>query len=163
MNTSSSTASPLQEVTPLNEWSVGKDFCFRCSFYVKMDGHVERCRIKDLKDVTLISSSGEWSIIKLKAWIGDTMHRLDVQVISILLKIPDKDKDQFTQDKCNGKAQASWLSTYSNWTGTQTGHKSMSTQFESLYKELRSDYIDSLLLNSTVSLEDVNLYIASIY
>jgi len=163
MLASSSITMPSQEITPLNEWSVGKEFCYRCNYYVKMEGHIGRCKIKDLRDVNLLSSSGEWSVDKLKAWVGDTTHRLDVQIISILLKIPDKDKEQYVQDRCNGRAQANWLSNYSNWSGLQTGYKSLSTQFESLYKTFRSDYVDSLLLDSKITLEDVDIYVTSLY
>jgi hypothetical protein len=151
------------EIVPLNEWTEGKDFCFRCNFYVVMRGHEERCRIPNLKDVNMVESSGAWSATKAKAWLGDAVHRLDVQVVAMLINLNDKEKGQFVNDQCSGEFQANWLKYHENCHNDGRSDKTLSTHFEANYKHLREEYLHHLLEGYGKSQIDVDIYLTSLY
>lgn len=122
-----------------------KVLCSVCGFFVNPNNHEQRC---NPDGVSRKPTSDKWSEAKLSAWLGDVMHRQDMQLLAIILEIPDKERETFVQSHCSGHAQQQWWNSFSNQTVSE---KTASKRFESQYPELRSRYLKSLGENLTAS------------
>lgn len=145
---------------PKNTWKEGKELCLRCNFYVKLEGHESRCNpiptgVEEKKDT--------WALPKTQAWLGDTLHRFDIQVISLMLNIPDKEREAFVQKYCSGASQSIWYIQHVDKDQDISKSKMISTIFESKYAEMREKYIEIEFGGKGVSSKLVSQNISNLY
>jgi len=126
--------------------SGGRVFCPNCECEVRPFGHESRCR--PTRGGTDRSSS-TWDARRRRAWIGDTIHKLDVQLGALMTGINDRDLGRFFQNHTSAESQADyWRSlpdTSDLCVPPGTNDHAISTAFEASYKgRFRSDYLRSL-------------------
>jgi len=126
---------------------VKKKLCNKCGFMVKVDGHDSRCvpqpRVPDSK---FVSRAEDWDKRRHRAWIGDSVHRLDVQLIALYKKIQGPELEGFVQSYVSGEAQADyWRSILDKSDLAQpqsSGTHALSSAFECNYSGwFRSEYL----------------------
>jgi len=138
-----------------------KKLCNKCKFYIEPVDHEARCS-EARKDSPSIERFGEtWSSTKTMAWINDTIHRLDVQTASLLLKVNDNEKERFVTSYTSGIAQHSYLIELEMKHIKPDEPRAGSTAFEAMYAgEFRVRYLISkfgtdmamLIINNVIKL-----------
>jgi len=109
--------------------------CTVCGFNVKVEGHINRCRIQPHNVV-----SNEQ--VKL-AWIGDAIHVLDIRILLLASSVESKNLQFMAESFISRTAQKEYLlSVGVSLPSTSTNHD-WSTVFESMYHgEFREIYLE---------------------
>jgi len=127
----------------------GKVFCERCSFFVKPEGHEERCRVGSDPGVSLERFG--------RSQLGDALHRFDVRLYLLSTGVPKKEVGFRTDQLICGKAQAAWYSAYdgAKYPATGSSVDSLSTAFEASYSgEFRAAYRSSVIPVASMVIPD---------
>lgn len=107
-----------------------KGFCDVCKFTVVLEGHVDRCRQP--------RENGKWKQIEKDAWIGDTVHRLDVQLGLIMCGVSDGMLGGEMSELVSSMQQAKYWHSLNDTTNlaqpSGSSDHSVATAFECNYK-----------------------------
>jgi len=129
--------------------SVEKQWCSACLCVVNPVGHVERCRpVNSGSGFGVMKTSG-WSDLRLLAWVGDTLLKVDVQVGLLLCHVPGERLDQCMQSLISNANLARYWSGLGSYDGLDmpsgTSEHSLATAFEANYfGEFRSQFLRSV-------------------
>lgn len=112
-----------------------KTWCDVCGCMVKWDGHSERCKPKREKG---------WSEKRVAAWVGDTIHRLDIKLIALNMGLESDALEIFMQQYIVNAAMAVYMRDFHAADVMSSDH-TLGTEFESRYVDsFRVEYLERL-------------------
>lgn len=122
----------------------GYSWCDKCSFVIKTEGHELRCRVQ-IKRV----ARGGWSKQRKKAWLNDTVLRIDVQIGAVLTGVSDHDLETFVAERVSGEGQVQYWNSVEDRSDlcvpSGTSISSISTAFECSYRgKFREKFLQHL-------------------
>lgn len=110
-----------------------KSYCDVCDCLVVTLGHESRCAPKRVTG---------WPLERVKAWFGDTVHRLDLQFVISRLYSDPKLWEAAVIRYASGASQAKYLREYRPELCSTLNDGQASTLFESVYTgEFRAEYL----------------------
>jgi hypothetical protein len=124
-----------------------RDLCKICECYINPEDHLTRCSGTINFSVHGGKVNKKWSELKSLAWIGDTLHSLDIKLAANAIKILDKEKGAWHDLRTNAEAQAGYLTIHKTDDDDliKLSTRQKSTVFEAMYYgEFRKEYLISL-------------------